>query len=92
MRVDTDMEQEVNNCSDTRYGSLRNRQVNENCAEAHGKKKRGFHFLFDCQENQQAADNPHNDLTELQVCEILKNCGKIHQKFAHLKISTYTLY
>ena len=38
------------------------RQIDQNGTEAHGQQQRGFHLLFDGQEDEQAADDPHDRL------------------------------
>ena len=60
------------------------RNVYENSAEAHGKKKRRLHFLFDCEEYKHAAYYPHHNLLPSEFSKILKkaaaNIRKFHEK------------
>lgn len=41
--------------------------IDEYRAEAHGQQQSGLHILFDGEENQRAADEPHDDLLPLHL-------------------------
>jgi hypothetical protein len=51
-------------------------KVNEDSAEAHGKKKRRLHFFFDCEEYKQTAYYPHHNLLPSERLKVLKKAAE----------------
>ena len=46
------------------------RQIDQNRAEAHWQQQRGLHIPFDCQIDQDPADQPHHGLLPAEIADV----------------------